>query len=139
LMTFCPPLVLMRTRNPWSFFLFLLFGRNVGFMIFSPLRVVCYKTSDILSSRIYLTVVQFRGRCFDMYHRGRGKRVTPPDTLGGKTLLGVSLQRELRSLPPFPGAFRERIFAAKLLIKMGPPVGGRTRSPRHPFGDMIPF
>jgi hypothetical protein len=42
LMTFCPPLVLMRTRNPWSFFLFLLFGRNVGFIILGPLRVVCY-------------------------------------------------------------------------------------------------
>jgi hypothetical protein len=41
LMTFCPPLVLMRTKKPWSFFLFLLFGLNVGFILVLPLRVVC--------------------------------------------------------------------------------------------------
>jgi hypothetical protein len=41
LMTLCPPLVLMRTRNPWSFFLFLLFGWNVGFIFCFPLRKVC--------------------------------------------------------------------------------------------------
>jgi hypothetical protein len=41
LMTLCPPLVLMRTRNPWSFFLFLLFGWNVGFIVCFPLRKVC--------------------------------------------------------------------------------------------------
>ena len=41
LMTFCPPLVLMRTRKPWSFFLFLLFGWNVGFIVFNPQRKTC--------------------------------------------------------------------------------------------------
>jgi hypothetical protein len=33
LMTFWPPFVLMRTKNPWSFFLFLLLGLNVGFIL----------------------------------------------------------------------------------------------------------
>ena len=41
LMTFCPLFVLMRTKNPWSFFLFLLFGWNVGFIFCFPLRKVC--------------------------------------------------------------------------------------------------